>query len=293
MSASISTPFRRIYCTAGFTLIELLVVISIIALLIGILLPALGSARNTARAVQCKSLLRQYATTSESYATDNKEYMLDAYTFFNPERGVASYWVGGDNGELTEEMTRCPDDGSTDSLGRNGPVYYNQAVDTDGNSDWNSPSYTSSGVKCSIGGNENILSASGRATRYGYSALWVRRTEFDKFPAGKIGVWSDWQNHPVESQVSRVFWTPNNSTSDIGSIVFRHAGNSNVAYLDGHVGNMKAEFDLKNDGHDLADGESYPFSSAGRFPSSSYPFGPRNNGGTRSVNGDLEGLTFN
>jgi len=54
----------------GFTIIELLVVISIIALLIGILLPAVGKARDNARVSVSRSNLRQLGVAMHSYASD-------------------------------------------------------------------------------------------------------------------------------------------------------------------------------------------------------------------------------
>jgi len=59
----------------GFTLIELLVVISIIALLIALLLPALRMARTTARQVTCMSNLKQTATGYNLYADDHDDYL--------------------------------------------------------------------------------------------------------------------------------------------------------------------------------------------------------------------------
>lgn len=56
----------------GFTLVELLVVIGIIGVLIGILLPTLGNARERGRTVQCQSNLRQIATALTGYATENR-----------------------------------------------------------------------------------------------------------------------------------------------------------------------------------------------------------------------------
>lgn len=64
----------------AFTLIELLVVISIIALLVGILLPALGAARRTARNAVCASNVRQCTVGLLSYAQDNRGYLPAAWS---------------------------------------------------------------------------------------------------------------------------------------------------------------------------------------------------------------------
>lgn len=69
-------PLRR----EGFTLVELLVVIAIIALLLSILLPALGKARDLARNVVCASNSRQLSIASMTFAQDHNQYVQTSST---------------------------------------------------------------------------------------------------------------------------------------------------------------------------------------------------------------------
>ena len=82
----------------AFTLIEMLVVISIIALLIAIIQPSLGQARENARRAVCGSQLRQHGVAMIAYANDNRQkYPLPTVTTNWPDGAMTSNWAIADS----------------------------------------------------------------------------------------------------------------------------------------------------------------------------------------------------
>jgi prepilin-type N-terminal cleavage/methylation domain-containing protein len=119
----------------AFTLIELLVVISIIALLVGILLPALGAARRTARKAVCANNLKQVGLIWEMYANDHEGFYPSSGWPENHPLKLGNWtrlrdttrdeFEEGNYGTQSGQVFYCP--------------FYEDATGRDWRSDWENP----------------------------------------------------------------------------------------------------------------------------------------------------------
>ncbi len=104
----------------AFTLVELLVVIGIIAVLVGLLLPALNRARSSAAKLQCASNIRQFAIADQMYLNLSRGWHLPGYWGANDSGGADRYqlcsWTGIP--EFRRAMSIKEGDGNTNAYTR-------------------------------------------------------------------------------------------------------------------------------------------------------------------------------
>ncbi|MFO8006786.1 MAG: prepilin-type N-terminal cleavage/methylation domain-containing protein [Candidatus Brocadiia bacterium] len=221
----------------AFTLIELLVVIVIIAILAGMLMPALASARARAQSTSCQDRLHNIGAATLMYISDHGGHLPSAgeyrndigggrqffgfYTGIGEEvdfsRGFLSVYVGD-----SEEVWQCPALRWGEYVPRAwGPCtgyaynyHYLTRLEEDGN--WWEPDYRS----CYVGRHESVVRKSTNTLLFGDSAR-------------------NWMG-PVQENW---YWTPPSQAIpwSMGYAHFRHAGRMNGLWADGHVTSLEPD----------------------------------------------------
>lgn len=236
---------RRHRLNRGFTLIELLVVISIIALLIAVLLPALSQARKTAKSMQCLANLKQIGTSVFMYAEDfDNKLPLGLVTAPTIPIANATAWstlLDGylANGGMTyvlnpeySDIFRCPDAAKPE-----GKVHYSAHPRM-------FPDITNSSIKEAYNiarikrGSEVVMIMDGAQTGTGQNLGHATATAYGPWPIQNVYDPADATNG---QQANAGINT--DDALNAGFFRWRHAANTacNFVYADGHAATNKPE----------------------------------------------------
>jgi prepilin-type N-terminal cleavage/methylation domain-containing protein len=231
---------RRKAAGRGFTLVELLVVIGIIALLIGILLPALGKARESANRTVCLSNIRQLGIGVLMYCNDNYGYFPtcafptttgyvqypDDWLFWEANRNLddsaIARYVG--HGEKLKSLLRCPSDD------------YESHKAMMGISPGQGPYPYSYGINYQVGENFKPWPSGPRSKICQWHSPWkkVLFCEGDGFACGYADPLPLW--HGIEIFHGNV---PGNPPLTRGAKVGR---NASAAFMDGHAQSVDQDY---------------------------------------------------
>lgn len=235
-----SPPLKAGIFKLRFTLIELLVVIAIIAILAAMLLPALKSARDQAKASYCKNNLKNIISCWSMYCTDWSGYMpprINGETTGGGNNGYWYYYNGTLGGQLwgsatsTKKVTSltCPSQNEWYYKSNYNhlqiPYGYNEAVGPQGGDNWSQyrdtiiqyPSYLV--VFCDA-----------------LSAIWNK--DGTNYPG-----WYD-RNYNIEGMAGVGSYYSSGANPGWSNWCKRHSSGANIAFSDGHCGwskNFKAD----------------------------------------------------